>query len=321
MHVVGVLGTMVWDRIWRESDIRTCAEEWGGIAYALAAADALQPGCALRFRPIIRIGSDLVERGYRLLRSLSAIETLEAVSVAQARNPRVELRYEGSARRSERIESSVPPWTWVELEVRMRGCDALYVNFITGEELDLATMQAVRRRFEGPIYGDLHSLLLARGPRGQRGPRPLARWSDWLRCFDLVQVNEAELETLSSPWGDPWAFAAEVVGRAPRALFVTLGARGAAYVVMPDALPLMGPRRIVESAGPVRTGRVGAEVVPEGDPTGCGDVWGMTCFGALLAGDQVEAAIGRANAAAARNVSHRGATGLNRHLRGEISRG
>ena len=69
---------------------------------------------------------------------------------------------------------------------------------------------------------------------------------------------------------------------------------------------------------PVRTGRVGVGRVIEGDPTGCGDVWGITAFGALLAGLEVEETMRLANAMACRNVGHRGASGLNRFLRGEI---
>jgi sugar/nucleoside kinase (ribokinase family) len=56
-----------------------------------------------------------------------------------------------------------------------------------------------------------------------------------------------------------------------------------------------------------------------GDPTGCGDVWGATYFSRLLAGDKFDAAIDRALDAAARNVDHRGATGLADYLRGELS--
>jgi sugar/nucleoside kinase (ribokinase family) len=64
---------------------------------------------------------------------------------------------------------------------------------------------------------------------------------------------------------------------------------------------------------------VAAEGEPrKGDPTGCGDVWGATFFARLLAGDDVEAAMARANRAAAKNVEYRGAAGLNRHLRGMI---
>ena len=56
-----------------------------------------------------------------------------------------------------------------------------------------------------------------------------------------------------------------------------------------------------------------------GDPTGCGDVWGATFFGRLLAGDGLEVAMREANRLAARNVDHRGARGLFRHLSGRLS--
>ena len=56
-----------------------------------------------------------------------------------------------------------------------------------------------------------------------------------------------------------------------------------------------------------------------GDPTGCGDVWGATYFSRLLAGDKLADAMRVAVNAAARNVGHRGATGLAHHLRGELS--
>jgi hypothetical protein len=48
-------------------------------------------------------------------------------------------------------------------------------------------------------------------------------------------------------------------------------------------------------------------------------VWGATYFSRLLAGDKLDAAIDRALDAAARNVDHRGATGLADYLRGELS--
>jgi sugar/nucleoside kinase (ribokinase family) len=70
----------------------------------------------------------------------------------------------------------------------------------------------------------------------------------------------------------------------------------------------------------VRTQRVPPELRPrEGDPTGCGDVWGATFFCSLFAQRDIDEAMRRANAAAARNVEHRGATGLHHHLQGRIS--
>lgn len=319
MGILGVIGTMVWDTIWRQSDVRSPVEEWGGISYALAAADAFTPG-KTRVRPLIKLGSDLAEQGFRFLRDLSVVETDEAVAVVDAPNPRVELRYTGPARRAERLTGGVPAWTWEELGPRIAGCEALYVNFITGLEFDLEVAQQLRRGFDGPIYVDIHSLMLATGRDGERRRRSLDRWSEWLACFDVVQVNEDELAALAAHWGDPWAFAAAAVGRETRLLFVTLGAEGAAYVMAPDALPLEAVRARLEGPDSVRTGKVTAEAVRGGDPTGCGDVWGMTVFRALLDGHEVEAAMRRANAAASRSVAHRGASGLNSFLKGEIER-
>ncbi len=321
MGVIGVIGTMVWDTIWRDGEAGSPVEEWGGISYALAAADAF--GTAdLKVRPIIKLGHDLAERGLGFLRELSILETDETISVVETPNPRVELRYTSAGRRSEWLRGGVSTWTWPEIAPRIEGCDAIYVNFITGSEIDLEVARQLRQAFSGPIYVDVHSLLLATGPRGERRRCTLDSGSDWLSCFDVVQVNEDELAALSARWGDPWAFAAAIVGCETRLLFVTLGPGGAAYVMTPDALPLKRePGRVAAAPGPVRTGRVSVAPLAGGDPTGCGDVWGITAFRALLSGRTVEEAIGLANAFARRNVAHRGATGLNRFLRGELERG
>jgi sugar/nucleoside kinase (ribokinase family) len=78
-------------------------------------------------------------------------------------------------------------------------------------------------------------------------------------------------------------------------------------------------RRSLVAPGPVRS-----ELIPpdggalEGDPTGCGDVWGATCFKALLSGADLRTAARTANEASGRNVRHRGARGLYDHLLGRI---
>lgn len=320
VQLLGVIGTMVWDTIWREAEdgSQVPGEEWGGICYALAAADGA-PAWGFKVRPIIRIGRDLAERGFQFLDGLSVIETRETVDVADAPNPRVELRYTGIERSCERLRGGVPAWSWSELAPRVEGCDALYVNFITGDEFGLEVAQQLRHQYKGPIYADIHSLMLSTGPKGERKPRALDRWPQWLSCFDAVQVNENELESLAGGWADPWAFAADVVGRQPRLLFVTLGEGGAAYAAAHDAIPFARPsheRR--EEDESVRRGRVEVDPVEGGDPTGCGDVWGMTAFHTLMRGAGVDEAVRAANAAAGINVSHHGATGLSQRLRSHL---
>ncbi|HSJ25402.1 MAG TPA: PfkB family carbohydrate kinase [Longimicrobiales bacterium] len=325
---LGILGTMVWDRIHARDGRAEPVEEWGGISYALAAAVAAAPPDTTVV-PLIRLGSDLAEHAFTFLRTLGSPPRLDldhGIRVVPDPNNRVELRYHDRERRCERLTGGVGPWHWTELAPLLDGLDALYVNFISGFEMELPTAVALRAHFHGPIYTDLHSLMLGITPTGARVPRPLAAWREWLRCFDAVQVNEDELGLLAHAWGDPWLFAAEVVGEEPRLLLVTLGERGAAYVAAPelDEDPRMWQRArvLVPGAGghgAVRTQRVGPELRPrDGDPTGCGDVWGASFFCTLLGGHGLGLAMQRANAAAARNVEHLGATGLHHHLQGRI---
>ena len=325
---VGVLGTLVWDRI-HQRDIRSApVEEWGGIAYALAAMRAAAPA-EWEIVPLVRVGRDLAEQAGRFLNSLPGLDLAGGVRLVAQPNNRVELRYTDAQRRTELLTGGVGPWPWPELEPLLDGLDALYVNFISGFELELETAQRLRMKLHRPVYADLHSLLLGVGAGGLRVPRPLERWRDWLACFDIVQANEDELASLASAWGDPWQFAADVVGEMPRLLLVTLGPRGAACVASPLFRPQprswwtdsgLRLRRSLTVSGPARSERVEPSAAVEGgDPTGCGDVWGASLFARLLAGDGLEEAMRYANEAAARNVRHRGATGLYDYLQGRLT--
>lgn len=319
---LGVIGTLVWDTIHARDGRRLPVEEWGGIAYALSALSAALPeGWAIT--PVLRVGRDRAEEAFRFLRTIPRIDTLEQVVVVPELNNRVELRYLDGDRRTERLEGGVSPWNWFTLAPRLHGIDALYVNFISGWEMDLDTARALRAGFAGPTYCDLHSLFLGIAQDGLRVPRMLPDWQEWLRCFDAVQLNEDEFELLGRARGDPWILAAEVVGPQLKLICVTLGARGSAFVAGPafDADPFRWPatRTHIGTPGTTRSGRVPNLGPPvEGDPTGCGDVWGATFLGQLLGGQSLEDGMAAAGRAAARNVAHRGARDLHLHLAGRL---
>jgi sugar/nucleoside kinase (ribokinase family) len=317
---------MVWDRIHARDGRGQPVEEWGGIAYALAAAAAALPR-DWQVVPIVKLGADLQEEGLRFMRALPRLDAERGVRVVPEPNNRVELRYVDRERRCERLSGGVQPWRWEELWPIVEGLDALYINFISGFELDLEAAQRLRAAYHGPIYADLHSIFLGLDAQGNRVPRPLTSWPEWLRCFDAVQMNEEELGILASAWGDPWRLAASVVGDELRLLLVTLGERGSAYVASPAFRPEpldwrsrgLGVPRPLATPGAARSERILVTGAPlDGDPTGCGDVFGATCFSALLNGAGLEDAMRAANEAAGRNVVHRGATGLFDHLQGRI---
>jgi len=326
---VGVIGSFVWDVIHGRDRRAVPVEEWGGITYALAALDAALSE-EWEIVPLLKVGDDLADRARAFVRTLRRLAPdAELVAVPHPNN-RVELRYLDAERRSEHLSGGVPGWTWLGLKPLLDAArlDALYVNFLSGWELDLETAQLVRQHFAGPIYCDLHMLVMAVQPDGLRVPRPLPDVATWCGCFDLLQVNEDEVAMMAP---DPMMLSATAMAAGVSCLCVTLGKQGAIYVAAPGFetladLPARGglstsPRGGVGPLGAVRTARlpaVPAQVLGDGDPTGCGDVWGATCFSRLLCGDKLEEAISIASRAASRNVEHRGATGLASYLRGEL---
>jgi sugar/nucleoside kinase (ribokinase family) len=323
---VGVIGSIVWDVIYGRDARATPIEEWGGISYALGGLDAALPD-DWEIVPLIKVGEDLAPTAELFMGGLRRLAIDARPIVVPYPNSRVELRYFDDERRSEVMRGGVPAWTWLGLKPVLEAAklDALYINFLTGWELDLETTMLLRQAFTGPVYCDLHMLAWAVQPDGLRTPRPVANVREWCGCFDVLQVNEDEMRMLAP---DPMALAATALHAGVRCLVVTLAKRGAVYFAASDfeRLDLLRPEALrpfetlTSDLGPIRTSLVPADhVIDGGDPTGCGDVWGATYFSRLLAGDNFGDAILAAHRAAARNVGHRGASGLSDHLRGTIS--
>jgi hypothetical protein len=329
---LGVVGSLVWDVIYGRDPASPPIEEWGGIAYALAGFDAMLP-TEWEIVPLIKVGGDLRDQAAGLLRSLEHVGPGGRCVEVPVPNNRVVLRYQSAERRCERMSGGVPGWTWSELGPMVRDLDAVYVNFISGFEMELGTARALRQAFTGPLYGDLHSLFLGMPQHGIRVLQPITEPLEWLRCFDIAQMNEDEMRQL---WPDPMALAAATMGAGVSMLVVTLGPRGAVYVAAPgfegwnreagEAAKAGGAHRHV-SASPaasatstVRTELIPAPAIDALDPTGCGDVFGAGLFSRLLAGDRPEVATREATRLAARNALLRGAGDLARLLRGELAR-
>ena len=301
MKRLGVIGSMVWDTIHGRDPAQPAIEEWGGISYSLAALDATL-GDDWRIVPLIKVGQDLAPRANSFLKTLRHVAPDTRFIEVPVPNNRVTLRYYQLERRCEQMSGGVPPWTWPELGPQVQDLDALYVNFISGYELDLETARLLRRGFRRFLYADLHSLFLGKELDGTRVPRPLPDAPEWFGCFDMVQLNDEELEQLGA---DPLVTAAGALARGCATLVVTLGSRGAASF----------------TGSPVRSARISPEgtTIDAGDPTGCGDVFGASVVASLVAGASLEDALRLGTRMGARNVSHRGATGLRDHLLGRLS--
>jgi hypothetical protein len=323
---VGVIGSFVWDVIHGRDAIalrRPPIEEWGGITYALSGFDAAL-GPEWEFVPLVKVGEDLIAQSREYLRTMRKLAPDAAPIAVPQPNNRVELVYRDDERRTEILTGGVPAWSWAGLQPLLHDLDALYVNLMSGWELDLETFRLLRQHFKGPIYCDLHSLSLDHRDGGVRSLQPLPDAAEWFRCMDFVQMNEDEMAMIAR---DPMALSAIALASGIRVLVVTLGARGAVYFAAPgfervEDLPDRRTHALSASPGAVRTALVPAAPAGDaqgGDPTGCGDVFGATFFARLLDHCILTDALHDATIAASRNVSHRGATGLAYHLRGELS--
>jgi len=311
---LGVIGSLVWDTIYGRDPAQPAVEEWGGISYSLAALDATLPDEWV-IVPIVKVGRDLAARANAFLRTLRHVAPGSRFIEVPEANNRVTLRYFSAERRCEQMAGGVPPWTWPELGPNVADLDALYVNFISGYEMTLATAQFLRRGFGKLIYADLHSLFLGKESDGTRVLQPLVDAPAWFGCVDVAQLNEAEMQQLGD---DPLAAAAAALAQGCHTLLVTLGARGAAYFVGSQ------DGRMGQPGAPIRSGRVAPDQgdrapAEGGDPTGCGDVFGATVVASLLAGRPLAEALRLATRMAARNVTYRGATGLRDHLLGKLT--
>ena len=137
-------------------------------------------------------------------------------------------------------------------------------------------------------------------------PQPLLQAPAWFGCFDVVQLNEDEMQQVGIV---PLGIAADALRQGCTTLCVTLGKRGAAYFTGDPVRPELIPVPMMHQPAFDQIS----------DPTGCGDVFGGAVVAALLGGAPFGEAVRIGNQMGARNVSHRGATGLRDHLMGKLS--
>ena len=188
---IGLIGNIVADEITMLDGSLT--KSWGGAYYSIAIFDKLLKGNE-RLLPLTPVGYDVWGELQSDLKKFLKVET-SALYQANEKNNKVFLKYLNSNERDERAEDILQPIEVEKFDYVM-DTDALFFNFISGFEVTLDTLQEVRKTFGGKMLMDLHSLSLGIDEKGYRYKRVPKDWKSWVACFDCVQMNQVEADSI-----------------------------------------------------------------------------------------------------------------------------
>ncbi len=163
--------------------------------------------------------------------------------------------------------------------------DGIYVNMITGFDLALNELRRIRKKYDGLIYFDVHTLSRGLDSKYERNFRPIPDSDQWLKCADIVQVNENELLTLKDTDNEE-EIIEYVFEMGVKALVITLGNQGA--------------QLFFNSEGEIDSYYEKPFAANSINSIGCGDVFGSVFFYNYLKNKSLKLALIEANKAAGR---------------------
>ena len=75
--------------------------------------------------------------------------------------------------------------------------NGIFINMITGYDINLNQLEAVREEFKGVIYFDVHTFSRGLSDDMKRKFRQIPDFNRWAENIDILQVNEEEIQSLS----------------------------------------------------------------------------------------------------------------------------
>ena len=242
---------------------------------------------------VSRVGADVVDEVEYWIRRCPWLRS-EGLLTQESPNYHCQIQYRADGGKREVLSGRLKPLNPDELRPFVSRLDGLLVNFVTGFELDLPTMTALRRETRGSVLMDIHSLPLGRADSGERFWQRPDNWQEWISLADVVQMNEQEAAVLGDIDGSEAdelsEFALSALRLGPGGVVVTRGQKGG---VAAWRDPEMEAREVFSFSAPDPHLAV--------DPTGCGDVFLAAMGLATLGGERLPQAVAIAARAAAAN--------------------
>jgi sugar/nucleoside kinase (ribokinase family) len=228
MMTIAVAGCINRDTVIHQG--RPVIRGFGGILYNVFGLARLL-GDDARIIPICNLGRDAAVPVQRFLSTERNVCTTH-IRVIDSVNNHCRMTYPIVGERLERFTGFVPAISFEQLKPAMSS-DLTLVNFISGRDLTLRTLQRFRSEYAATVYLDFHTLALGLRHNGTRFLRRPKRWRDYVTTCDYLQMNGNEFSLLAGEEPDDRAlrrFFSNHVRTTCEAMIVTLGPRGVAMV-------------------------------------------------------------------------------------------
>jgi sugar/nucleoside kinase (ribokinase family) len=189
---IGVIGTINRDSISLPDGRRK--EGWGGILYNIVTLSNLI-GRKADIIPVCNVGQDCHTRVMSIIKRLPGVVT-DFVKKVPEKNNHCFLTYINSENKHEILKGGVRPLKYDDMRPLL-DCDIILLNYTSGRDIYLRSVQKLRREFTGRLYVDIHSLTLGKRKDGSRFLRVPRGWTEVVRVCDYVQFNRLELDLLA----------------------------------------------------------------------------------------------------------------------------
>ncbi len=237
-------------------------QSYGGIFFSLASlANIVDDGDLIY--PIFGVGEVDYDKFIERLKFYRNV-VVDGIFKFPGLTNRVHLFYQDKQERTECSVHIAKPIEFDKIKYLIDvGVDGIFINMISGFDVELGTLRKLRGNYEGYIHFDVHSMTLGVDEKNIRYRVRLRSWREWFENVDTVQMNEFESRAIGEPNWDDDELAEEVLKLGVKAMVITRASLGATVYYFDNGL-----KRADLKAYDV-------EVV---DPTGCGDVFGSAFF-------------------------------------------
>lgn len=263
-------------------------KRFGGIMYSLISLAVIAKEHEIV--PVFIAGTDEYENIISFLKSFKNINT-EYIKITNRSTRVVNLYYTdqmtagectsfGHSVTYDRYETSTQPAEQIEyslIENAFLSASGILINMVSGIDISLDTLFLIRKNFCGYIHLDLHNVVMKTNPDGTRTRDKVDNWKEWCTNSDSVQMNEAEINSLTGKKNNEYLIAetilAEDITGYPKTLIVTRGLRGVSLYQKKN--------KSNSEITYTEIDRVDLPALERNDfidSTGCGDVFGAAFF-------------------------------------------